>query len=99
MGTIGGAGATIVTSPSGLGAVGFGAVTAYSGGVATNSAYNFSNDFSRIFSSSGANTEGSGNAVQKVESGEQFTKVDGRKALKPNVEYTTEEGYRLLKLT
>jgi hypothetical protein len=32
--------------------------------------------------------------VQKVEDGEQFTKADGRKALKPNVEYSTNEGYK-----
>nr|OZC15884.1 putative ribonuclease YeeF [Sporomusa silvacetica DSM 10669] len=37
--------------------------------------------------------KGSGKATT-VEYGEQFTKVDGKKALKPNIEYTTSEGYK-----
>ncbi|MCC5468234.1 hemagglutinin repeat-containing protein, partial [Pelosinus baikalensis] len=32
--------------------------------------------------------------IKTVEYGEQFTKVDGKKALKPNIEYSTEEGYK-----
>ncbi|PLR80584.1 hypothetical protein CVD25_18735 [Bacillus canaveralius] len=32
--------------------------------------------------------------IDKVEYGEQYTKVNRKKALKPNVEYTTSEGYK-----
>lgn len=38
-------------------------------------------------------TKGTDNTSKKVHNGEQFTKVDGKKALKPNIEYTTTEGY------
>ena len=31
--------------------------------------------------------------VEKVKYGEQYIKVDGKKVLKPNVEYTADEGY------
>jgi hypothetical protein len=63
VGTIGGSGATIVTSPTGVGGIAFSAATAYSGSVAVNSANNFSTDFSRVFSSSGPSTEGAGKAA------------------------------------
>lgn len=43
--------------------------------------------------SSGSDNEGAGDA-RKVNYGEQYTKVNGKKALKPDVEYTTNEGYR-----
>lgn len=36
---------------------------------------------------------GGGNGIQKVDYGDQYTKVNGKKVLKPNVEYTTDEGY------
>ena len=38
--------------------------------------------------------KGTGNLSEKVKYGEHFTKVDGKKALKPNIEYTTKEGYQ-----
>ncbi|WP_249928569.1 DNA/RNA non-specific endonuclease [Bacillus sp. PK3-056] len=38
-------------------------------------------------------TKGTGNASNKVNFGEQYTKVNGKKALKPNIEYKTKEGY------
>lgn len=38
-------------------------------------------------------TKGTGNVSKKVVYGDQFTKVDGKKALKPDIEYTTNEGY------
>ncbi|UQZ77290.1 hypothetical protein C2I17_23585 [Niallia circulans] len=37
--------------------------------------------------------KGTGNASNKVNFGEQYTKVNGKKALKPNIEYKTKEGY------
>jgi filamentous hemagglutinin len=53
--TITGAGGTIVVSPTGVGAIAGSSVTAYAAGATANGAYNFSEDFSRIFSSNGAN--------------------------------------------
>ncbi|WP_256860581.1 DNA/RNA non-specific endonuclease [Paraliobacillus ryukyuensis] len=46
-----------------------------------------------IKNSSGSSTKGTGNASNKVNFGEQYTKVNGKKALKPNIEYKTKEGY------
>lgn|GEM_PF-1985378 len=37
---------------------------------------------------------GNGNLSEKVNNGEHFTKVDGKKALKSNIEYTTKKGYQ-----
>ncbi|NFQ68129.1 DNA/RNA non-specific endonuclease [Clostridium sporogenes] len=42
----------------------------------------------------GKSSEGATDTVEKVKYGEQYTKVDGKKVLKPNVEYTTNEGYK-----
>ena len=39
-------------------------------------------------------TKGATDVVEKVKYGEHYTKVNGKKALKPNVEYVTEEGYK-----
>lgn len=60
--TITGAGATIITSPTGLGAVAVGGATVAAGGATVTAANNFSDDASRIFSSTGTNTDGTGNA-------------------------------------
>ncbi|WP_233532395.1 DNA/RNA non-specific endonuclease [Paenibacillus alkalitolerans] len=35
-----------------------------------------------------------GSSLKKVDYGDHYTKVDGKKALKPDIEYTTNEGYR-----
>ncbi|WP_252250052.1 hypothetical protein [Clostridium sp. ZBS13] len=42
----------------------------------------------------GNENEGTAKAVEKVKYGEQYTKVNGKKVLKPDVEYTTKEGYK-----
>jgi hypothetical protein len=52
-----------------------------------NSSETYNND-------SNANTTKGSSEATKVEYGEQYAKVDGRKALKSNVEYSTEEGYK-----
>ncbi|MCA0972227.1 DNA/RNA non-specific endonuclease [Halobacillus litoralis] len=39
------------------------------------------------------NTNATDNTPNNVDYGEQFTKINGRKALKPNIEYKTKEGY------
>lgn len=44
-----------------------------------------------VFGSGG--TKGTGNASNKVNFGEHYTKVNGKKALKLNIEYKTKEGY------
>ncbi|WP_242976205.1 DNA/RNA non-specific endonuclease, partial [Clostridium butyricum] len=53
---------------------------------------------SEIIASSGIGnlkgTKGGAEAAEKVKYGEQYTKVNGKKALKSNVEYVTEEGYK-----
>ncbi|AST94451.1 hypothetical protein BC6307_21315 [Sutcliffiella cohnii] len=36
---------------------------------------------------------GKGDLSKKVTYGDQYTKVDGKKTLKPNIEYSTKEGY------
>lgn len=37
--------------------------------------------------------KGTSNPSKKVNYGDQYTKVDGKKALKPDIDYTTKEGY------
>ncbi|WP_245849968.1 DNA/RNA non-specific endonuclease, partial [Shouchella clausii] len=37
--------------------------------------------------------KGNGEVAKKVNYGEHYTKVDGKKVLKPNIEYRTKEGY------
>jgi hypothetical protein len=65
-------------------------VIGHAGSVMYNGASNLGKDTSDLVQSfKGGSSEG----IKKVENGEQFTKVDGRKALKPNVEYTTSEGH------
>ncbi len=39
----------------------------------------------------GGGTKGTGNPTKKVNYGDQYTKVDGKKALKSDIEYTTKE--------
>ncbi|MGD7007027.1 DNA/RNA non-specific endonuclease [Metabacillus sp. 84] len=41
----------------------------------------------------GTGAKGTGNASNKINFGEQYTKVNRKKALKPNIEYKTKEGY------
>ncbi len=72
IGAIGSAGGAIVTSPSGVGAVGFGTAAVYSGGIAATSVYNLSSDFSRIFSSNGANDDSSNSTGPSSDVGKTY---------------------------
>ncbi|MCE5287479.1 MAG: hemagglutinin repeat-containing protein [Pelosinus sp.] len=96
--TIGEAGGTILTSSTGVGAIGGSALTVTTAVGTINAGNNLITDVQKAFSSTGEDTStsstGSSDSVQKVEYGDQYTKVDGKKALKSNVEYTTEEGYK-----
>ena len=39
--------------------------------------------------------KGTGNPLNKVNYGEQYTKINGKKVLKPKIEYRTKEGLLL----
>ncbi|WP_199883793.1 DUF6883 domain-containing protein [Anaerosinus massiliensis] len=73
--TITGAGGTIIISPTGVGAIAGATVTAYAAGATANGAYNFSKDFSKIFSSNGASKAVAKNPLPNMES----AKIDPRK--------------------
>ena len=83
--TLGEAGMTLAVSPTGVGVLAGSAAAAYTAGATLNSAHNMSNDFNRIFSSKGANSEGTSTAKGDIN---PFNEAGN---LKPNVKYKSGE--------
>ena len=64
--TVGSVGETIITAPTGVGALAGGVATPAAISFTAKGIYNFSNDLEKVFSSKGADTEGSGNAGKMI---------------------------------